>query len=557
MEKPSNIGSNISAGKSVVKKYTAIRSSVYGRVVLIILGSSVFLFVLFSIIFRSVNEEYLNTVIRQNGNNIGSIVGGSLYHSMLENDKSTLQNTLDIINTMPGIDEVNMYDSKDNLVYTSIPSDTNNNHSNPNCKACHDNLRSLFPGKERHYRIIGTESDCRMNKNDNESRHLIIRLPILNERSCYESSCHAHSPRDEVLGSLIIKLPLADLDAAVSKSSTEFYLLAIFTTLFLVGGLIFFTRKRILRPLNDLVTASVAVANGDTSTRLKIRPNELEDMKVVSKAFNDMLDNLQAATAELENWSQQLEYKVRKKSEELSAAQNELIHIERLASLGKLSSSVAHEINNPLSGILIYTKLIYKQLSNPELYASKRESVLKHLRLIENEAKRCGDIVKGLLEFSRKDHEDFEPRQLHEILQDTCDLMTHPIKIADIHFYQEFTATDDLISCSPNQIKQACVAMLVNASEAVQEKGEICVRTSNPGENTIRFEIMDNGIGIPADDIPHIFEPFFSTKQNASGIGLGLAIVHGIMQAHNARINVVSEAGKGTTFSITMPLVKH
>ena len=543
--------------KSILRKYLQVRSSIYSRVVLIILASSVFLFVSFSIIFRSVNEEYLNAVISQNGNNIGSIVGGSLYHSMLENDKSTLQNTLDIINTMPGIDEVNMYDSKDDLVYSSIPSDTSHNHSNPNCISCHNNLKTMFPGKGKHYKIINANSDCRMNLNDNNGRHLLIKLPILNEKSCYQSSCHAHKASDEVLGSLIIKIPLSELDAAVQKSSTEFFLLAIFTTLFLVGFLIFFTRQRIKKPLNALVKASIAVANGDKSTRLEIMPNQLDDMKMVSQAFNDMLDNLQAATNELENWSQQLEYKVQKKSEELSSAQNELIHIERLASLGKLSSSVAHEINNPLSGILIYTKLIYKQLSNPELYASKRDSMLKHLKLIESEAKRCGEIVKGLLEFSTKDQEDFEPRHLHEILQETYELMTHPIKIANIHFYTDFTATSDLIYCSPNQIKQACVAMLVNASEALQENGEITIRTANPNEDSVKFEIIDNGIGIAEDDIPHIFEPFFSTKQNASGIGLGLAIVHGIMQSHNGKIQVKTEPGKGTTFSITLPLIRN
>jgi two-component system NtrC family sensor kinase len=140
----------------------------------------------------------------------------------------------------------------------------------------------------------------------------------------------------------------------------------------------------------------------------------------------------------LENWSQQLEYKVQKKSEELGAAQHELMHVERLASLGKLSSSVAHEINNPLSGILIYTKLYTNKLSNPELYASKRDSMLKHLKLIENETKRCGDIVKGLLDFSRKDQNDFEPKHLHEILLETYDLMSHPIKIADISFITDF-----------------------------------------------------------------------------------------------------------------------
>ena len=543
--------------RSIFRKYVKIRSSIYSRVVFIILVSSVFLFVSFSIIFRSVNEQYLNAVIRQNGNNIGSIVGGSLYHSMLENDKSTLQNTLDIINTMPGIDEVNMYDNNDELVYTSIPSDTVSSHSNPNCISCHDDLKTMFPGKGRHYKIINASSDCKMSHNDNSSRHLLIKLPIRNERSCYISSCHAHKPTEDILGSLIIKIPLAELDTAVAKSSSEFFLLAIVTTLFLVGFLIFFTRQRIKEPLNALVKASIAVANGDKSTRLEITPNQLDDMKMVSQAFNDMLDNLQAATNELENWSQQLEYKVQKKSEELSAAQNELIHIERLASLGKLSSSVAHEINNPLSGILIYTKLIYKQLSNPELTVVKRDTMLKHLKLIENEAKRCGDIVKGLLEFSKKDQEDFEPRHLHEILQETYELMTHPIKIANIHFYTDFNAPSDLIYCSPNQIKQACVAMLVNASEAVHENGEIIIRTANPNEETIRFDIIDNGIGISADDIPHIFEPFFSSKQKASGIGLGLAIVHGIMQSHNGKIQVKSEPGQGTTFSITLPLIRN
>ena len=544
-------------GNVIFKKYVKFRSSIYGRVVFIITMLSVFLFVSFSLIFRSVNEEHLNTVIRQSGNNIGSIVEGSLYRSMLENDKSTLQYTLDIINTMKGIDEVNMYDDEDYLVYTSIPSDTNNSHSNPNCISCHTNMKAMFAKKAKSYKIINIDSDCNMNQNDNSSRHLLIKIPILNEKSCYLSSCHAHKATDEVLGSLIIKIPLEDLDAAVKKSSVEFFLLAIFATLLLVSFLIIFTSKKIKNPLNALIKASIAVANGDKNTRLEIKPNALDDMKMVSRAFNDMLDNLQSANNELENWSQQLEYKVQKKSEELGAAQNELMHVERLASLGKLSSSVAHEINNPLSGILIYTKLLYKQLSNPELDNSKRNSMLKHLKLIENETKRCGDIVKGLLDFSRKDQDNFEPKHLHDILHETCEIMMHPIKIANIILTTDFSAGSDLIYCSPNQIKQACIAMLVNASEAVLDNGEIVIRTKNPDADTIKIEITDNGLGISAEDLPHIFEPFFSTKQDASGIGLGLAIVHGIVQSHNGKIQVKSELGNGTTITVTFPLIRN
>jgi two-component system, NtrC family, sensor kinase len=541
--------------KKLIIKYLRFRSSIYSRVVYIITISSVILFLSFGIIFRSVYEQNLNTVIRQNGNNIGSIVEGSLYHSMLENNKSTLQSTLDIINTMSGIDDVNMYNDKDSLVYSSFSNDTTT-HSNPNCLSCHGNLQVMFPRKEKSYRIIDIKSECRMNQNDNVHRHLLIRSPILNEKSCYTSSCHFHPQSDEVLGSLIIKMPLYDLDTAVEKSSSRFYLLATAATFLLVFILIIFTRKKIKDPLNDIIKASVDVAGGNKNTRLEIKPNQLDDMRMVSQAFNDMLDNLQSATEELQNWSQQLEYKVQKKSEELGAAQNELIHVERIASLGKLSSSVAHEINNPLSGILIYTKLIYKQLSNPDLYASKRDSILKHLKLIENETKRCGEIVKGLLDFSRKDQEDFESRHLHKILQETYELMTHPIRIANINFLTDFKAKTDLIFCSPNQIKQACVALIVNASEAVLENGEIVIATNNPDIDSIKIEISDNGIGIPEDDIPHIFEPFFSTKHDTSGIGLGLAIAHGIVKSHSGKIEVKSELGKGTTITITLPLIR-
>jgi two-component system, NtrC family, sensor kinase len=541
--------------KTLFSKYVKFRSSIYGRVVYIITLSSIILFVVFGFLFRSVYEQNLNTVIRQNGNNIGSIVEGSLYHSMLENNKNTLQSTLDIINTMSGIDDVNMYDDKDNLVYSSFSSDSTN-HSNPDCLNCHSDIQSMFPRKEKSYRIIGMKSECNMSKNDNSHRHLLIRSPILNEKSCYTSACHFHKETDEVLGSLIIKMPLTDLDSAVKRSSAKFYLLALVTTFLLISALILFTSNKIKNPLNDLIKASIAVANGNKDTRLDIKANQLDDMRMVSQAFNDMLDNLQSATEELQNWSQQLEYKVQKKSEELGAAQNELIHIERIASLGKLSSSVAHEINNPLSGILVYTKLIHKQLSNPDLDASKRDTILKHLKLIENETKRCGEIVKGLLEFSKKDQEDYESKHLHKILHDTYELMTHPIKIANISFREELNAKSDLIFCSPNQIKQACVAILVNATEAVHENGEIVISTTNPDIDNIRVDISDTGVGIPEDDIPQVFQPFFSTKHDTSGIGLGLAIVHGIIKSHNGRIDVKSELGRGTTISITLPLIR-
>ncbi len=503
------------------KSYYKFRSSIYGRVVLITVISLFFLFISFGVIFRSVNENYMKSVISENGNNIGFLVEGALYQSMLENDQ------------------------------TSLPK-----HSDPDCASCHQNLDELFSPLEKSYRIVDAESECAMNPASPKSRNLLIKSPILNNPSCYTAACHAHNADEKVLGSLIIKMPLQGLDNALKESTTDYFLLASLLTVFLILFLIFFTNKKIKNPLNQIILASEAVTRGDRSKRLEIKPNQLSDMRMVSHAFNEMLDNIQSATLELENWSQQLEYKVQKKSEELGQAQNELINIERIASLGKLSLSVAHEINNPLSGILVYAKLVQKQLGNPNLDQEKINNMLKHLKLIESETKRCGDIVKGLLDFSRKDQEGFEPKHLHEILFDTFELMNHTMKIADIHFISDLAAKKDMISCSPNQIKQASLAILVNATEAVAKNGEILVRTYNSDENHVTIEFTDNGVGISQEDIPHIFEPFFSTKGKTTGIGLGLSIVHGIVQSHKGKIEVKSERGKETTFAITLPIIK-
>lgn len=546
-------------GEPIVKNpilsgYVRFRSSIYGRVVLIFSISLLLMFVAFWLIFRSVNEGYLNSVLRNSGNNVGSLVESALYRSMLENDRTSLQGTLDIINSMSGVDDVNMYDDEHNLAYSSI-SGNKDNHSDPDCKSCHKEIGSMFSGKEKSYRIIDIDSECSMNHGNNSGRHLLINSPILNSSSCYTASCHVHDQGEAVLGSLLIKLPLKDVDDAFRKSRKTYFLLAAMMTLLLMLFLAVLTSEKIKKPLNSIITASEAVSKGDTSSRLEIKPNQLTDMRMVSLAFNSMLDNLQKASEELQNWSQQLEYKVRKKSEELGQAQNELMNIERIASLGRLSLSVAHEINNPLSGILIYSKLIQKQIQNQEIDPKKKDSILKNLKLIENETKRCGDIVKGLLDFSRKDQNDFEPKNLHIILRETYDLMTHPMKVANISFLSDFSASKDLIFCSPNQIKQVCIAVLVNAMEAIHENGEIILGTRNPDDSHIRIDISDNGSGISQEDLAHIFEPFFSTKEKANGIGLGLAIVHGIVQNHKGKNEVKSERGKGTTFSITLPLL--
>jgi two-component system NtrC family sensor kinase len=289
-------------GGPLISGYVKFRSSIYGRVVIIFTISSVFLFVSFGVVFRSVNEKYIKSVISENGNNIGYLVESALYKSMLENDQTSLQEILDQINSMSGIDNVSMYDSKNNLAYTSILNESNN-HSDPDCINCHQDINQMFSVDKKSYRIVDADSECVMNPKNGNVRNLLIKSPILNNQSCSTAACHAHTPDEKVLGSLIIKMPLQGLDNALKESTKDYFLLAALLTVFLILFLIFFTNKKIKTPLNELIKASVAVTRGDKSKRLQIKPNQLSDMRMVSVAFNEMLDNLQSANLELENWS--------------------------------------------------------------------------------------------------------------------------------------------------------------------------------------------------------------------------------------------------------------
>ena len=542
--------------KNIERVKNIFQSSIYGQVVIALLVLSFFLFLAIGFIFRSVSEDYLGEVIAHYGNNVSSIVEGALYHSMLTNNRSELKNTLDVLNNLQRIEDVNMYDSNDNLVYSAY-NQTNEEHDNPNCIECHNNLRTLFSETEPTFRIANLDSECTMSSSTYSERLLIVRSPIRNEPSCYTAACHAHSEEEKILGSVIIRVPLRDLDNNIATSTRNFFVLASITTILLVILLLLFTRQKVRNPLGEIVRASKAVSGGDISMRVNLEKTQLRDMQQVSEAFNEMLDNLQNANRELENWSQQLEYKVQKKSEEISSMQNELIHVERIASLGKLSSSVAHEINNPLSGVLTYTKLVHKQLDKAELDEQVKEPMLRHLSVIEEETKRCGDIVKGLLEFSRKDQHDFKSIRLHKVLKEAFMLMDHQMEMEGINFISDFSAGTDTIRGNENQIKQACIAILLNSTESISDNGEIVLRTRNPNSEQIIVEISDNGSGINPDDLSHIFEPFFSGKSKASGIGLGLAIVHGIVQSHNGKIEVHSELQKGTTLTLLFPLENH
>ena len=232
-----------------------------------------------------------------------------------------------------------------------------------------------------------------------------------------------------------------------------------------------------------------------------------------------------------------------------------LVHEDKMIALGKLVASSVHEINNPISGIHALSKLMYSKLEEGRtLNEEDLEEFRNYLALISKESARCGEIVSNLLSFSRQQKMEARKVNINEILQTVLTLCRHRMSLQKIELEEELA--DDLpeVIGDYNHIQQCFINVVFNAIEAMPEGGKLTVRTRYEKEKKkIRIDICDTGCGIPEENISRIFEPFFSTKTDDKGVGLGLSVVYGIMREHRGSIFVDSKVGKGTCFIIRFP----
>jgi two-component system NtrC family sensor kinase len=286
----------------------------------------------------------------------------------------------------------------------------------------------------------------------------------------------------------------------------------------------------------------------------KIDVSTKNELGLLAKAFNTMSFDLKHALDEIKDWSNTLEKKVDEKTKELKKIQSQIIQVEKMSSLGKLSATVAHEINNPLGGILNYTKLILKRLNYPEVTTENIERSKEDLKIVSDEVVRLGNIVRNLLLFSKKRDTDFTNDNIYGIVDSALLLVNHHLAVNNIKLVKKFEKKESEIFCDPQQIKQLLLALFINAVEAMNDGGTLTISIEFiEAELMYEIKVSDSGVGIGEEDLAHIFEPFFTTKIDGKGVGLGLSVAYGIIERHNGLIEAISEKNKGTTFIIRLP----
>jgi len=594
--------------------------------------------------FNSRNDNRsLLAEVERHANQLSEAVKSSTEYDMLLNQRERIHETITRMGTQSSIQRIRIMNKSGAVIYSSDTAEIGKmvDKKAEACTMCHsaDTPLERLEMKDR-TRVFRIHPDS--------ARTLGIINPIYNTRSCSEAACHAHPRSQLVLGVLDVTLPLAEVDKDIRQGQVQVFIFAVaaILALSLIIGLL--VTRWVAMPVRALVEATRHVAGGDLN--YVIPETRDDELGMLARSFNNM-------------------------TRKLSDARLQLVQSDKLASLGRLAAGVAHEINNPLTGVLTYSSFLMKR-------AKDQPDVQEDLKVIVRETIRCREIVKSLLDFARQSVPKKAPADVNDIITRAATVVENQLAINHVRLVRELAADVPPITVDANQLQQVFINLFVNASDAIGPDaggGAITVTTSrltlspvgitqikqaqcpkrhslintevridgkpsirvkakangnegfiyrdpmfgmsrhqfgvalepgmavqvtcpdcasalnveaSPcpqcGSATFQFEvpsrgmvegctnractwqrwaelerlgdrefvemrIRDTGCGITRDEIPRIFEPFFSTK-GQKGTGLGLAVIWGIIDNHNGTITVESEVGKGTTFVIRIPV---
>jgi two-component system, NtrC family, sensor kinase len=521
---------------------------------LFLLIVSVQTIILFALTYAAVRiqQSHIMENVVANATRVSDVLVRSTRHSMLLNEKGDVHNIIASVGGEPGFEGIRIYNKQGEVIFGTVPAElhTKVDLNAEACVICHssarlDSISQVNPGLTRIF------------AKPNGERILGLITSIRNEQQCSDAACHAHPQSKTILGVLDVKMSLAQIDDHLNESRNQLLVfsgVAILLISFISGGFIWIV---INRPVKRLTGGMNMVSSGRLDQKLETTSKD--ELGELAQTFNRMTEDLAKAREEITAWSHTLEQKVEEKTVDLERAHKHMVTVEKMASLGNLAATVAHELNNPLEGILTFAKLMMKRMQRQALSPKNLEQMHDELQLVADEALRCGNIVKNLLVFARHGGGSFDVVQLKTVVDRCVMLMNHHAQMNSIELSIS-CAADVVMECDSNQIQQALIALMSNAIEAMADSGRgtgnrlILEATSPVRSETVTLRVSDTGCGMSDEVKSHIFEPFFTTKSEGNGIGLGLAVVYGIVERHHGTIVVDSNEGNGTTFTLSFPI---
>ncbi len=611
------------------------------RLIFVVALTSLIIIGVFAYFNVKSQSSSLISEVERHANQLSETVISSTRYDMMLNQRERIQQTINSIGTQPQIRDVRIINKVGEIIYSSDSTSINKmvDKKAESCYACHAEDKPLE-------QISITERTRIFRVHPDSNRVIGIISPIYNEKSCWRSDCHAHPQDQKVLGVLDVSISLAEVDKEITRREWHVAIFALVAIAALGLLIALFVKQWISKPVNELLTATQQISQGNLNYTIKnLGDNEIGKL---GDSFNNM-------------------------TKKLSEARIQLFQSDKMASLGRLAAGVAHEINNPLTGVLTYSSYLLKRAKdNPELQ--------EDLNIIVRETLRSREIVKNLLDFARQIVPKKRNADINQIIERAFSVVEKQLAVNKIKINKQFENNLPKAQVDENQIQQVFINLFVNASDAIGKNGgtitvatkhlslsplgvvqvkkascqkrhslidnefkihgypsikvkvisgdkegivhldpiygkydndfnvhfsidqrtkfvcpecgisliksdEVCPNCGSPilifqidgqgsyevcsSQNSnwdrwdfidssglkeyIEIKVADTGCGISKEDIPKIFEPFYTTK-GQKGTGLGLAVIWGIIDNHDGTINVESEVGKGTTFSIRLPI---
>jgi two-component system, NtrC family, sensor kinase len=491
-------------------------------------------------------EEHLQEEIARHVTQIAEVIVKSTRYAMLVNQREIAEKIIEDVGRQPGIERVRVLTKDGTIIHSKRRAETgfSVNQQDEPCVRCHQTAKPL--------QKVSDEQRWRIYQDASGRRLLAAMEPIRNEPSCANASCHEHPASQSVLGVVDIAYSLDEIDATLQRHARIILAISVVTILAVAAVVGYVMRRLIYQPLSDLNAGAKRISGGDLDHHIPVRSED--ELGHVATSFNQMSDALKATLHELKELVQTLEQKVAERTRELRAAEAEIAQGEKLASIGQLAAGIAHELNNPLTGVLTFTSLLRKKLSDGSTDADDLDLVIR-------ETKRCASIIRRLLDFAREKVPTKGFIALNPLIEEVVRFVDRPATLQNIEIRTELDPALPQVWGDADLIKQVVLNIVVNATQAIADNGRIVVRTRRvaaakgapDAPPMVEIAISDNGCGIPEANLQRIFDPFFTTKEVGKGTGLGLSVSYGIVKAHGGAIKVESVVGEGTTFRVQLP----